>query len=188
MRRMRVLLAAALLVAMIPVGGATAKDRELAVAAGETKTWNGVTATGAYVNYHGMLDAAQAAVGPKNACGKEVRNYCDVTLVALSNPVPEEATSNFRNKNVTFRIADYTTPGDYDLQVYESDSKGTKGTKMNPTGQGGCPCTSGGNYTGLDELVEFSVRTSKTEPVKYYLVEVVYFANVQSSYKGTVTF
>jgi hypothetical protein len=190
MRRMRVLVAAALLVAMIPVGGASAKDRELALAVGESKTWNGVTATGANVNYHGLFDTRPHGINQlrPGACGKEVEDYCDVTLVAFSNPIPEDSNQTSRQRAARFVIDSYTTPGDYDLQVYESDAKGTRLAKAHGDTQGGCPCIDNGNYTGLYEEVEFSVRTTKAEPVKYYLVEVVYFANVQSSYKGTVTF
>lgn len=42
--------------------------------------------------------------------------------------------------------------------------------------------------TNFEEQVSFRVSTTKDQPVKYYLVEVVYFANAGSSYTGTIQF
>ena len=45
-----------------------------------------------------------------------------------------------------------------------------------------------GSSASLDpsEIVEFNVSTTAAQPTSYFLVEVVYFASAQSSYKGTI--
>jgi hypothetical protein len=180
----RFIVAAAAVLVLLPANAQAAPDRTITVKPTETKTWNGATATGVNTSHFGPQDDA---VNPE-ACGKDAQNYCDYTLVAFDNPLTQaeiDAGKTKKSKNATFRLTEFgPIPGpiaDFDQKIYVSDVNGTKGEFVNT------PWTTA-QPPDHEESFTTKIETTLTQPIKYYLVEVIYFTTVEGSYKGTVSF
>lgn len=190
MRHLRLLTVVAVLLALAPVGAASAApDRTLVVAAGETTTWNGAPAIGANAYYYGVVGPpAPASVGPvaQGTCSKDVYHYCEQTLIQLSNPltqmeIDKGITELYRS--VTVRLSDYGPAPDpltdFDLLMFASDQNGTVGPELD----------SDGDLTDTaNETVTAEVATTVAAPSVYVLVRVVYFTSANSGYKATLMF
>ena len=191
------LLIAALLVAALPLTGASAEAaRTYELQAGASQGWEGPQTLGINTNYHGNHDTDQADVDaavrehqPVGTCTTDPTTYCDLTLVSLTNPVPETDSDGKLSRPVTFTVRN--AKGDLDLRIYESDAEGTRGTFI---GQSAGPLDTL-DHTDLDETYQMSVVTTRPtlakpdQPevsTKWYLVEVVYYAG--AGYTGGVAF
>jgi hypothetical protein len=148
----------------LPALSAAAPDRSGTVdtGAGKVYSWDGAMATGSNQNY-------VAASGAP--CGKDPDTYCDTTLVNVDIP---KSYWDTHGGGVEFTTSGYSPSpaSDFDLYVYESNAAGKRGKLVG---------TSGG-VPGQDEA------TTVVNASGYYLVQVVYFAVVQSSYKGKAEF
>jgi hypothetical protein len=155
------------------------------VSAGTTYTWDATPTTGLNVAYWGV---PFTGVGATSACGDEVADYCETRLFELSNPLTQadiDAGRTKRTKSATITINNFgPVPDpvtDYDLLVFDSDANGTRGDEL-------ATSTAYGHEQAGDESVTLSIVTTLAEPSKYVFVEIVYFAVVNSSFKGTVQF
>ena len=180
----RFIVAAAAVFVMLPSNAQAAPDRTITVKPAETITWNGTTATGVNTSHFGAQDDA---VNPE-ACGKDAQNYCDYTLVAFENPLTQaekDAGKTKKSKNATFTLTEFgPVPGpiaDFDQKIYLSDVNGTKGEMVNTPWATAQP-------PDYEETYTTKIETTLTQPIKYYLIEVIYFTTVQGSYKGSVKF
>lgn len=182
MKRFTPVLAAALLFSMLPISSAQAVPvtHNLAVNNGETKTWNGTAAVGANANYNGAVEP----LGPGRECSNDIQTKCEYALVALTNPVPETDLDGKLNRSTTITIDTFSPESpasDFALTVYTTDKDGAvRGDELGTSDNTSVP--------DPDEVVSFSVQTTRTEPTKYFLVEVAYFTSLNGSYKGTVRF
>lgn len=190
MRHLRLLTVAAVLLALAPVGAASAApDRSLVVAAGETATWDGAPALGANAYYYGVTGPpAPSAVGPVSSgtCSKDIHHYCEQVLVELRNPLTQadiDKGITERYRNVVVFLSDYgpvpDPATDFDLLMFASDKNGIVGQELD--GDGDATDTA-------RETVSADIQTTATEPSVYVLIRVVYFTSVNSGYKATVSF
>lgn len=208
---MKKLLAALATIALVPtLAHADALppgvDREGTATAAAAYNWTGATATAA--NVSGFVASNKAT------CDKTPRNYCDYTLVRFDLPFPADfARPHEDPDDPSSPLADVATitqgatvtidtfsnrATDYDLRLYESNAQGAKGA------------TGDALFSGQDAIAEAqkgasgqpfdrpetvyapvtSVRTYHADGTytdatsSYYLVEVVYFQSVNSSYRG----
>ena len=184
MRRFITLVAAVAAVAMLPGSGAMAAPaRTLDIVSdgitAVSKTWNGTTATGANITHFWTED--DAALPDK--CGTTTTDYCDTTLIKVTNAVPVGKTKLVRTLTVT--ATEFSPiPGpiaDFDIKIYESDANGTRGLYASGPFATAQPPDS-------DETASVSVTTLPNTPTKYYLVDVIYFTTVQGTFKGTARF
>ncbi|MGH2709657.1 MAG: hypothetical protein ACRDH9_00420 [Actinomycetota bacterium] len=180
----RLIVAAAAVFVMLPVNAQAAPDRTLTVEPTESVTWNGAAQTAANLTHFWTTDDAALP----EACAKDPQNYCEYTLIAFNNPLTQaeiDAGKTKKSKNATFTLTEFAPiPGpvqDFDQKIYLSDVDGTKGEMVNTPWTTAQPPDS-------DEIYTTKIETTIAQPIKYYLVEVIYFTTVQGSYKGTVTF
>lgn len=140
--------------------------------------WHGPTATGANTS---------PFFGEEIVCGDTPDTLCDVSLVEFSYPMTEEEIAAGRtshNKAGTVSIRNGgpfpDPPTDFDLQVLESDENGTVGNEVGVSGEIDADWGS--------ESVSVPVRTTPTQPSKWFLVRVIYFASAGNSYFGQAGF
>lgn len=134
------------------------------------QTYEGNSATGSNVEYN--FDTGEPCI--EDQASPEA--YCDQTLLHVDlSADPDFWATN--GGGVQVAIGDYSgvsgSSSDFDLQIWNSDADGNKGTEL--VGSSAAP-------PGNEE------QTTITEPDGYYLVQVIYFAVVQSSYTMTVGF
>ena len=153
-----------------PVSTPPARKASITTASGYT--WNGDPAVG-----------AQGFSVDSNPCSADNPfNRCDLTLLTFNNPPASGAST--RNAVGTVRISDYAdtqTPEsatDMDLYVYDSDQHGTRGSLLGE---------SIGGTGAFTETVKWTVETSTERPVRYVLVEVVYYQSANKGYRGTAS-
>ncbi|MGH2709986.1 MAG: hypothetical protein ACRDH9_02120 [Actinomycetota bacterium] len=184
----RSLLALAALLVLIPsTAKAETPDFTQKVDAGTTYTWQGNTALGLNVNYHGMFDGVHPT--PSGTCSDDRDSYCDTILLELSNPLTQaeiDSGKTSKKKNVTITTTGYgpvpDPATDFDLKVFVSDAQGTKGDLLGESGAWGYDDGDG------TETVTAQITTTLTEPSKFVLVEVVFFIVANSSYSGSAKF
>ena len=124
-------------------------------------SWTGDSATAAHQTYTSSSG---------EPCGKQPHNYCDITLLNVN---VEPSFWDTRGGGVTIHVGDYTVEAsDFDLYVYESNANGRLGDFVDLSGE----------PPGSEEELTID------EASGYYLIQVVYFATVQSSYEGTAAF
>jgi hypothetical protein len=178
------LLVAGMLVAVLPFTSASAApDRTVNVVAGTPSTWDGVTATGtAFENFIGAQNVNGVQVTDGLQCSKNPDSYCETILVGFDLTLTQEeidAGKIRKRANGEIAIGEPTVPAyDFDLIVYDSDANGTKGALL---GQSGAL----DETPGEEAFALSGITGTIAAPIKYYLVEVVYFYAVQGSYKGT---
>ena len=180
-----VLALAALLVLIPSTAKAETPDITQKVDAGTTYTWTGSTAVGLNVLYWG--DPATGG-NATSACGDSQTDYCDTVLLEFSNPLTQaeiDAGKTSKKKNATITINNFgPVPDpltDFDLIAFESDATGTRGTEIARSGD------FGPNQAG-DESLATQLTTTLTQPSKFVLVEIIYFAVANSSYAGSAKF
>jgi hypothetical protein len=200
------LLATAAFVAMMFAGQsahAVELSHNLALNAGETKTWNGAPrGVGANANYNGLVSEGNERPCTVTSVGDfdyDPRTMCEYALVSVTNPVPQEDLDGKLKKNMIVTIDSFAIPSpfsDFALTLYDTNATGTlKGAELGTSDNTDVP--------DPDEQVVLSVETTRTEPTKYFLVEVAHFyavtldlcalpAEIRPSpcapYKGTVQF
>ena len=121
--------------------------------------WTGAVGSGQNVGFDGA--------DPIAGCGKDVANYCDVTLV---NVVPGTFYDTAAG-GVEFSIGGATPGTDLDLYVYESDAAGNVG-----------------DLVGVSAGATDVERVSEIGATGYYLVVVVYFDATNTGYDGRAEF
>jgi hypothetical protein len=179
---MTLAVAVAALAAMIPLGHAEAVPitHNLALNAGETKTWDGTAAVGANVNYNGAVQQ----LGPARTCSADIQTKCEYALLSLTNPVPDTDADGKLNKSLTVTIDNYSIESpasDFALTLYTTDKDGAvRGDELGTSDNSAVP--------DPDEQVSTTIQTTRTEPTKYILVEVAYFTSLNASYRGTAKF
>jgi hypothetical protein len=141
------------------IAGVVPFDRSGTVTPSAPFTWAGTVATGQNVNYDGD--------DPANQCGKQVSNYCDITLV---NVDPQNLYDTAVG-GVQFSTTGTTPATDLDLYVYESDAAGNAG-----------------DLVGVSAGSTADERVSVVGATGYYLVVVVYFNATNAGYDGRAEF
>lgn len=176
MKRISLVLAASLLAVVMLAGQAQAVPvkHNLAVAAGETKTWEGTPGVGTNVNYSG-----------DRVCTDDVDTKCEYALVSLTNPVPDTDADGRLTKSVTITLNNFRPLDspftDFAFAVYTTDQTGSvRGDELGFSDNSELP--------DPDEQVITSITTTRTNPTVYVLVEVAYFYVFGSQYTGTVQF
>ena len=148
------------IVALQGVASAHIPEREGQVTPDEPFTWEGPTATGENQDYD--ADSGEP-------CGHEVENQCDTTLL---NVAVDPSYWGAREGGLTVAIDNYFgvsgPASDFDLYIYESDAQANRGELID----------SSGNPSAFPEEV-FVPNASG-----YYLVQVVYWEVIESSYSG----
>ena len=177
-----VLLALAGAVGLASTGSASAApaDQQGAVSAKKKAySWTGQTGSGANVSFFG-----ESLTGESGSCAStSPATMCDETLVKVD-------VRDTAGAKLTFRIQGFSKASDdFDLRVYTSNAKGVPLKHLgSPTGDvaGSSPLgeldprhTAAGDFE--------TVTVSTPESGGYYLVQVVYFAVANSSYKGSAT-
>lgn len=184
-------LAAGMLVAAAP-GASTdapegyAHEVLLDTSAEETRTASVAGGLPGGVNLTPFLGTA----GVDQTCGTDVSDYCEVTYLAVTNPVADTDPDN-PNEFDRFRldinvVAD--VPGaDFDLFVFETNADGTeRSTEVASSGNApGCAQLCGTQadpaYTnlcsGYDECITSELVTFEGAETVYLRVEIVYFAS-----------
>ena len=177
------MLVAGMLVAVLPFAAAGAEvDREGLVVAGTPYEWDGAATTGtAFENMIGEVAVEDVVVSDGLQCSKNPDAYCETTLVGFDLTLTEdEIAAGKTRKTVTGEIA-IGTPTvplyDYDLKIYESDAAGTKGAEVASVGDLD-------ETPGEETATVSGIRGTIEQPIKHYLVEVIYFFSVQGSYSG----
>lgn len=139
---------------------------------GDALEWEGTTATGANVAYD--FNAGEPCFDPTDATSDPVlRRYCDIGLLHVDLSA-DPGFWETRGGGVQVHIGDYRPDpaSDFDLQIFQSDATGTKGALVG----------SSGNPPGATE--QFTIPNADG----HYLIQVVYFAVVESTYTGDVRF
>lgn len=187
----RIALAVTAALVLVPTGAQAAPDKTAKVEVGTPYTWDGEVANGLNINYWGLLGSNPNVTGvfPRSTCNDDVRSKCETILLEFSNPLTQEeidAGKTFKTKTATVTITNYGPvphPGtDFDLIAFESDTEGTRGVELARDGSFDDP------EEPATEIVTFPVRTTINQPSVFVLVEVVYFAVVNSGYDGTAQF
>jgi hypothetical protein len=182
-----VLALTALLVLIPGTANAETPDFTAKVEAGATHTWQGSTAMGLNVNYHGQFNGVHPTAA--GTCSDDRDSYCDTILLEFSNPLTQaeiDAGKTSKKKNATVTITGYgPVPDpvtDFDLELYTSDAQGTKGDLLGESGVWGYDDGDG------TETVTTQITTTLTSPSKFVLAEVVFFIVPNSTYSGSAKF
>lgn len=193
MKRLRTAALLLLPVALLAAPSASAEaatDRTLSVSAGSgSTTWKGTAAPGLNAYYFGVVgDPAPATLGPlrRGTCGKTVTDYCDSTLLELSNPLTDAelaAGKTSKTRTATITIGEYAPvpdpATDFDLVVWAVDAAGNRTTEV---------ARDGDQTDTANETVSFSVKTTPAASTVRYVVDVVYFASAGSGFTGRIGF
>ncbi|MGH2710960.1 MAG: hypothetical protein ACRDH9_07135 [Actinomycetota bacterium] len=195
--------AATALALMLFAGEAQATEitHNLALNAGETKTWNGTSRLGLNANYNGLVDDNRHCnVTNPGDFDYDPRAMCEYALVSLTNPVPAGDADGKVKKNVGILLDSFSLQSpatDVDFSVYATNANGSvKGDELG--------ASANLDVVDPDEFVQLSIETTLAEPTKYLLVEVAYFTTLHAvdlcalpaevrpnpcaPYKGTITF
>ena len=138
-------------------------------------TWSGTAATGL---------RRPVTVSPADRCVKDdPMARCEQVLVEIENPPAAGAAS--ASRAATISIGDFGPTAepatDLDIYVYESDQLGTLGPFVDASE------SAGEIEEPVGETVSLQVTTTREQPSRFYLVQVVYYRSVDSGYRGTVT-
>jgi hypothetical protein len=154
-------IAVAMIVALAGPGAAVAApDRTFTVttanAGANPVKWDGPVASGTNTNY----DSTSG-----EPCGKTQGTYCDVTLLKVE--IPGASLANLELDVFNYRP---NPTSDFDVYIYESDATGKRGKLVELSGE----------PPAIPEFISTPVKSG------YFLVQVVYFAVVQSQYTAEV--
>lgn len=123
----------------------------------------------------------QDVTGEANTCSKDPNTYCEQLLIEYKNPLtPEEIEAGVlnRKKRSTIRLDWGSEASDFDLEIYQSDSKGTLGSEIGSSTQGAT------NF----ESVDHTVTTTAEQPSAFVVVRIIYWLAPGAEYTGAVTF
>jgi hypothetical protein len=206
MKRLTPLIAAAVLIAMLPIGPAHAVtvSHTRALNAGETKTWSGTAKLGANASYNANVSAEEGyctEAGP-GSFYYDPRSVCDYVLISATNPVPDTDADGKLKKNLSITINEFlggVQATDYDMRLYTTDATASfRGEEVG--------FSANSSPEDPDEQIVISVETTRTPLVstKHYLLEIGYFLspyavdpctlpeqvrpNPCHPYKGTIAF
>lgn len=182
-RSLPIVLVASLALAMAPAqqNEDLARTVEVSDAGERSATWTSDLFVGVAPTFF-----LGGTAGPAYECGETVEGNCEYTLIAIEgltqaeiDEATEDGTLADLKDAVPFRvgITNYSVPvSDLDIIVYASNANGDKGTELGRVGD-----------LDDDPSEEFigSVTTTGTDPVKYVLLEVVFFAGA-GTYDGYV--
>lgn len=124
---------------------------------------------------------SQDVSGESNSCSKDSNTYCEQVLIEYNNPLtPEEIEAGLasRKKRSTIRIDWDNDVPDFDLEVYQSDSKGAVGDMIGSSTE----------FNTTFEAIDHTVTTTATQPTVHVVVRVIYWLAPGTEYAGTVTF
>lgn len=171
----------ALVFAGLPLGGAVANHGPVPYRSlpdltitptDQPRTWTGTTATGANAFYN--FSTGEPCFDPRNPLSDPVRRrFCDIMLLRVDLSA-DPTFWQTHGGGMQIRLFDYRpdAASDFDLQIFRSDAAGTKGPLVGTSG----------NIPGRPE--SFTIAAAEG----YYLVQVIYFAVVESTYTGEVRF
>ncbi len=194
MKRSLTLIGVALSLSLVPGAAATAVDeapnKTGKVVVGTPFTWDGTRKLGANPYYFRQAGQQPDQLGPFSTytCSSQPYQTCETVLLEFSNPLTEAeiaAGKTTKTKTATITV-DRFDPAqvDFDFVIWQSDSTGKKGDFF--TGASGTS-TSGRN-PGVAESLAVQIDTTIDQPSVWVLLEVVYFAAPNATYKGTARF
>ncbi len=190
MKRLVVIAVLASLVMLLPGSAHAAPDKSGKLNAGTTYTWDGTPKLGANPYYFKQHSAQPDQLGPFSVytCSAQPYQACETVLLELSNPLTQaeiDAGKTSKTRAATIRLDTFNpAQADFDFVVYASDASGTKRGFF--TGAQGS--STSGNNPGVAESKSFEIETTADAPTVWMLLEVVYFAAPNATYKGKVTF
>lgn len=155
-----------------------ALDRTATLYTGTSYQWTGDAGLGSNVLY---WDSTGTGTGA-GVCSKDIESFCETTLIEYVNPVPDTDVDGRLARTSKIQIDWPLLVSDYDLNVYRSNLNGDRLERVG-----------GSSKSILDadehapEQFGVTVRTTRSQPAAYFLIEVVYFAAV-GGYTGSVTF
>lgn len=149
------------------------------VSPGSPFTWDGRPATGA--NFYGGYPCEE---------DDDPSRRCEDVLLKVTNPPADGEASDTRTLTITLdRFDPVPEPAaDIDLFVYESDELGTIGPFVDISGNGVLDHALDGSVDPKGERIDVEVTTTAANPTRYYVARVVYFASVETGYRGTAAF
>ena len=185
MKRMTGLALLCLVMSVLPATGANAADKTGVVSRGVPFNWDGTRKVGTNPYYFGGAGAPDTGPFTKFTCSAQPYQTCETVLLELRNPLTQaEIDAGVVEKFASVSIGiDRFDPAqtDFDLAAYASDATGTKGSFF-----GGTQASStSGNNPGEAESLTFDIMTTAQQPSVYMLVEIVYFAAPNATFKGS---
>ncbi len=189
-RALGLIVLASLVVTASPAGADAAPDKTGKVVIGTPFAWDGTRKVGANPYYFRQHSAQPNEVGPLRTytCSAERYQTCETVLLEFSNPLTQaeiDAGKTSKTKAGTVIVNAFDpAPSDFDFVAYASDAQGTKGEFF--TGAAGT--STSGNNAGDPESKTFDITTTIDAPSVWMLLEVVYFAAPNATYKGTARF
>ena len=189
-RALGLIVLASLVVTASPATADAPPDKTGKVVVGTPFTWDGTRKVGANPYYFKQHSALPNEAGPFKTytCSAQPYQTCETVLLEFSNPLTEAEiaagkTSKIKVATVTLNAFD-PAQSDFDFVAYASDAQGTKGEFF--TGAAGT--STSGNNPGVAESKSFDIVTTIDTPSVWMLVEVVYFAAPNATFKGKATF
>ena len=178
-----------LVMSVLPATGAVAADKTGVVSPGVPFAWDGTRKVGTNPYYFGGAGPTPASAGPftKFTCSAQPYQTCETVLLELRNPLTQaEIDAGVVEKfaSASVRIDQFDpAQTDFDLAAYATDATGTKGPFF-----GGTQANStSGNNPGEAEALTFEIMTTAQQPSVYVLLEIVYFAAPNATFKGSAT-
>lgn len=180
----RVALAATLVSLALAAPAGAALDRTVEVTPTTKADWTSLPGSG--LNLTWLANSGPA----KGACGTDLQNRCELTLVHVT-------ATNVATAALTFRIDGFGPASDFDLRVYASDAQGTFGGKTvaspkgdstkGPLGEDDPRNTAAGDFETVELVADDAIDLATGELDAYYLVMVPYFAVFNDKYSGHVS-
>jgi hypothetical protein len=191
MKRVLALAVLASLFVIHPIGSASADaDKTGKVEIGKPYTWDGTRKLGVNPYYFKQHSAQPDSIGPFSTytCSSQPYQTCETVLLEFSNPLtPAEiaAGKTTKTKSATIYVDTFDPAQvDFDFVAWASDAQGTKGEFFTGDASG----STSGHNPGQAESKTFSIETTIDQPSVWMLLEVVYFAAPNATYKGRATF
>lgn len=189
-RALGLIVLASSIVAAPPASADAPPDKTGKVEIGTPFTWDGTRKVGANPYYFKQHSALPDQLGPFSTytCSTQPYQTCEAVLLEFSNPLTQAEidagmTSKIKPATVSLNTFD-PAQSDFDFVAYASDAQGTKGEFF--TGAAGT--STSGNNPGVAESKSFDIETTIATPSVWMLLEVVYFAAPNATFKGTARF
>lgn len=170
----------AALAVLVPLSAAGASvsaaefEHTFTVDSGETVSWTGEARTGTHM---GNIDPTLG--NPE--CDRTTTAMCEQVFLTVPVLSQEEIDSGIKSKSLTIdaRISNYApcAPCDFDMVIYDSNAEGELLDEIHYAGEG--------DPDPGEEHVWVAIG-SVANPTDYFIVEIRYWAVVQSSYDGQI--
>ena len=164
----------ALLVLMGSMPAAAAPDQTISLAPGDEATVDSSFPTGVNFCYYGIpfVGGGDCPVLTPATCTHDVTSNCDVVLLEITKPVPDDDLDGKVTGKVTIalRTGEYS---DYDLNLFASDANGSYGPALSDSTASPPPTGTNSN----EDIVQ-SLTFTRTAPTQYVLLEVVHWLAV----------